>query len=61
MIDTKTYLDFIRTALETDGIQVADKANKIALDEKRITTAQYSAAARIIVKAYIAQEEETTE
>ncbi len=54
-IDTKQYIDFIDTTLKTDGIKVADAANKIALKEKIITTDQYSAAARLIVKAYLAQ------
>ena len=52
---TDLYLDFIRNALKTDGIQVADTANKLALEMKAITTEQYSAAARILVAAYLAQ------
>ena len=54
-MDTKTYLDFIENTLKTDGLKVADTANKLALEAKRITTDQYSAAARILVKAYLAQ------
>lgn len=54
-MDTKLYLNFIKTTLKNEGIKVADTANKIALESKRITTAQYSAAAQIIVKAYLAQ------
>lgn len=54
-LDTKQYLDFIKTTLKTEGIQVADTANKLALEMKQITTEQYSAAARILVKAYLEQ------
>ena len=54
-MNTKLYLDFITKTLETEGIEVADAANKIALDKKEITTEQYSKAARLIVKAYLAQ------
>ena len=54
-LDTDQYLDFIRTTLKNEGIQVADTANKLALEMKRITTEQYSAAARILVQAYLAQ------
>lgn len=54
-LDTNQYLDFIKTTLKAEGIQVADAANKLALEMKRITTDQYSAAARILVKAYLEQ------
>lgn len=50
---TKIYLDFIKNTLKTEGIQVADKANKIALEAKQITVEQYSKAARLIVKAML--------
>lgn len=54
-MDTKTYLNFIKKTLEDEGIKVADTANKLALEAKKITTEQYSAAARILVEAYLAQ------
>lgn len=54
-MNTAQYLAFIEKTLNTEGINVADKANKIALESKRITTEQYSAAARILVKAYLEQ------
>ena len=54
-MNTKLYLNFIEDAVKNDGIQVADTANKLALDAKQITTDQYSAAAQIIVKYYLAQ------
>lgn len=54
-MDTKQYLDFIRDALGNEGIRVADIANKLALQAGRITTSQYSAAARLIADAYLTQ------
>lgn len=54
-MNTNLYLNFIKNTINTDGWKVADTANKIALDMKEITTAQYSAAARLIVDAYLAQ------
>lgn len=54
-ITTQMYLDFIRDALKTDGIKVADTANKLALEMKAITLDQYLAAAHILVDAYFAQ------
>ena len=54
-MNTKLYLDFIKNTLATEGIKIADTANKLALEAKRITVEQYSAAARIIVEAYLAQ------
>lgn len=52
-MDTKLYINFIQNTLKTEGITVADKANKIALDSKQITIDQYSKAARIIAKAIL--------
>lgn len=52
---TEMYLNFIEETVKNEGIKVADIANKKALEMKRITTEQYSAAARIIVKAYLEQ------
>ena len=54
-MNTKLYLNFIEDAVKNDGIKVADTANKLALEAKQITTDQYSAAAQIIVKYYLAQ------
>ena len=54
-MNTELYLEFIAKTLKTDGIKVADNANKIALERKEITVEQYSKAARLIVKAYLAQ------
>lgn len=52
-ITTNLYLTYIRKALE-DSIQTADIMNKMALEIKAITIDQYRAAARLIVKAYLA-------
>lgn len=52
-MDTKLYLDFIKKTLATEGIKVADTANKIALEQKKITVEQYSAAASLIVEEYL--------
>ena len=54
-LDTNQYIDFIKTTIETEGYKVADTANKMALEMKRISTEQYSAAARLIAKAFLAQ------
>lgn len=54
-MNTAQYINFIKTTLKTDGIKVADTANKLALEMKRITTEQYSKAARLIAAAYLAQ------
>lgn len=53
MLNTEQYLEFIKTTIATEGYKVADTANKIALEQKVITTAQYSQAARIIVAAVL--------
>lgn len=52
-MDTEQYLNFIRDALKNEGVRVADVANKLALDLKRITTDQYSAAARLIAETWL--------
>lgn len=52
---TEMYLNFIRNAATTEGIRVADTANKLALEMKAITLDQYRAAAQILVEAYLAQ------
>lgn len=54
-LNANQYMSFIAETLTTEGWQVADAANKIALEQKAITTAQYSAAARLIVDAFLAQ------
>lgn len=55
MMDTNLYIKFIRETLKNEGLQTADRANKLALKMKRITVEQYSAAARILVEAYLAK------
>ena len=52
-LDTNLYIDFIKTTIETDGYKVADEANKTALKMNRISTEQYSAAARLIADAFL--------
>ena len=52
-LDTNLYIDFIKTTIETDGYKVADEANKTALEMNRISTEQYSAAARLIADAFL--------
>lgn len=52
---TKMYLDFIKNTIATEGYKIADNANKIALEMKKITTEQYRQAAQMIVEAVLAQ------
>ena len=52
-LNTNQYIDFIKTTIETEGYKVADTANKMALEMKRISTEQYSAAARLIADAFL--------
>lgn len=52
-LDTNQYINFIKTAIETEGYRVADIANKMALKMDRITIKQYSAAARLIADAFL--------
>lgn len=54
-LTTAQYIDFIKTTISTEGYKVADTANKLALESKAITTAQYSKAARLIADAFLAQ------
>jgi hypothetical protein len=54
-LNTEQYLEFIRNAIATDGYEVADAANKIALEKGAITTAQYIDAAHLVVNAFLAQ------
>ena len=52
-LNTNQYIDFIKTTIETEGYKVADTANKLALEMKRISTEKYSAAARLIADAFL--------
>ena len=52
-LDTKQYIEFIKTTIATEGYKVADTANKIALEKQAITTEQYSMAAQLIVAALL--------
>ena len=52
-LDTNQYIDFIKTTIETEGYKVADTANKMALEMKRISIEQYSKAARLIANAFL--------
>lgn len=54
-LGTNLYINFIKKTIATEGYQVADKANKLALEMKNITVEQYSAAARLIADAFLAQ------
>lgn len=47
-MNTEEYLRFIRQTLFIEGMEVADKANKIALERREISVQQYSKAAKII-------------
>jgi hypothetical protein len=53
IITNEMYIEFIKNTIATEGYKVADTANKIALEQKKITTAQYSEAARLIVAAFL--------
>ena len=52
-LDTNQYIDFIKNTIATEGYKIADTANKMALEMKRISTEQYSAAARLIADAFL--------
>ena len=47
------YLEFIKSTIASEGYKVADHANKIALELKRISIEQYLAASRLIVAAFL--------
>ncbi|MCQ2388002.1 MAG: hypothetical protein MJ066_06145 [Clostridia bacterium] len=47
-MNTDFYMSFIEKTLKTEGMNVADKANKMALEKKEISQEQYIKAARII-------------
>ena len=53
-MNTTQYIAFIQETINAEGWKVADKANKLALEMKRITTEQYSKAANLIAKAFVA-------
>lgn len=55
IITNEMYMIFIRNTIETEGWKVADAANKLALESKKITLDQYRTAAQIIVEAFLAQ------
>ena len=52
-LDTNQYIDFIKTTIATEGYKVADTANKMALEMKRISIEQYSEAVRLIADAFL--------
>ena len=52
-IQSGEYIDFIKKAIRSDGYQVADVANKLALESNQITLDQYRIAARIIADAFL--------
>ena len=54
IITNEMYMEAIKNAIKTEGYKVADTMNKMALDQKAITTEQYSEAARLIVAALLA-------
>ena len=54
-ITEKMYLDFIKKTIATEGYEIADKANKIALEMNKITIRQYRRAAAMIVEMVLAQ------
>lgn len=53
-LNHEQYIDFIKKTIKEEGWKIADTANKLALEQKAITTGQYSEAARLIVDAFLA-------
>lgn len=53
IITDKMYIEAIKNAIKTEGYKVADTMNKLALEQKAITTEQYSKAAQLIVAALL--------
>lgn len=53
IITDEMYIEFIKNTIKTEGYKVADTANKLALEQKAITTKQYSEAAQLIVEALL--------
>lgn len=54
-VTTEQYIDYIKGIVEAEGWRIADKANKIALENKQINVAMYSKAARLIARAFLGQ------
>jgi hypothetical protein len=54
ILNNEQYIEFIKKTIKEEGWKIADTANKLALEKKKITTNQYSEAAQIIVSAYLA-------
>ncbi len=52
-LNHEQYIDFIKNTIKEEGWKVADMENKLALEQKAITTEQYSEAARLIVDAFL--------
>ena len=52
-LNTTLYINFIKTTIDTEGYEVADTANKLALKMEAISTTQYSKAARLIAAAFL--------
>lgn len=55
-MNTTQYIAIIKETINAEGWKVADKANKLALEMKQITTEQYSKAANLIAKAFLADQ-----
>jgi ribosome-binding protein aMBF1 (putative translation factor) len=53
VITDKMYIDFIKNTIEIEGWKVADTANKLALEMKKIALEQYRTAANLIVEAFL--------
>ena len=54
VLDTDQYLAFIRETIAAGDYKAADTVNKLALHMQKITTTQYSKAARLIAAAFLA-------
>lgn len=53
VITTGQYIEAIENALKTEGVEVADTMNKLALEMEAITLDQYLMAAHILVDAVL--------
>lgn len=53
-MNTTQYIAFIVKTINAEGWKAADKANKLAFEMKQITIEQYSKAANLIAKAFLA-------
>lgn len=47
------YIKFIKKTINKEGYIIAYKVNKLALENKQITTILYSKAARLIADAFL--------